>query len=218
MNVPTVPTVTLPQSPRLAPLPVFHPETPAIAQVDYVDNHNPDGHAECCLCYEMNVEPGKTPTCGHAICADCTQQLRKAECPTCRRELVGGYLTQDAGQAIQAAAATDARVLDLVRRAKGNYVAKFPERVFNRDPNLSPEAEAYGEAFSAFIEANPTITDQQLDRLFDAFIDFVQQEEQQHPLTLEDAVNEFSIIGLTMLDNPTVSFDQIYAQFAHTQH
>ncbi len=42
---------------------------------------------ECCICLEENVlESQKTP-CGHCVCTECQDQMRKPVCPMCRADI-----------------------------------------------------------------------------------------------------------------------------------
>ena len=42
---------------------------------------------DCCICLETNVlESQKTP-CGHCVCTECQDQMRKPVCPMCRADI-----------------------------------------------------------------------------------------------------------------------------------
>ena len=42
---------------------------------------------ECCICFNSNYMT-KT-NCNHSICMNCLMDLRKIECPMCRKNLTG---------------------------------------------------------------------------------------------------------------------------------
>lgn len=157
------------------------------------------------------VSPGKQTACGHAICADCTKQLRKAECPVCRARLEAGYLTQDAAQAIEAAGRQDARVREYYDLVYAEYL--------NMDPGRTDRAARdYADAFSLFLSNNET-TPEETIRIFRGFVYFVQLEQMLNPdLTPAEAINPFSLIGIQMLDAPELTFNDIYDMFYRTTH
>jgi hypothetical protein len=191
-------------------------------KIEYIDEnehqHN-HPHEDCCICLEPLVSPGKQNKCGHAVCADCTKHLHKAECPLCRARLEGGYLTEDIGKAIADVENTDAYVAGLIRRAKGEYSARYPDRVFANDRLLPVEAESFGEAFGEFAEANPGMSVYDGDRVISAFFDFMVDERRNRPtLSFQDGIAEFTIIGLEMLGNQNLTFDNAYNMFFRTLH
>ena len=164
------------------------------------------------------VPSDKLTKCSHAICADCTKELQKAECPICRANLEGGYLTQDNTQAIIKKQEQNTYVLSLIDRARSDYSSMYPDRLDMNDPNVEIEGVAFSDAFGKFIENNPQMTIGDVDRIFQAFVEFTYLEQQKEPLTVNDAINEFQIIGYQMLDNKNVTFDDIYATFYHELH
>ena len=180
--------------------------------INHIDNHAGHNHEDCCICLETKVSADKKITCGHAICADCTKQLRKAECPICRARIQGGYLTQDAAQAINNATTQDTRVQQLLDVLSANCLRLYPD--------APPEfCYRYREEFTTFITDNPTITENAAVRIFEAFIDFIEREQDLGKIfTPGHADREFRLIGLQMLDNPNLQFDTLYENFFQIMH
>lgn len=48
---------------------------------------------QCCICIDEDVAPDNLLNCRHPVCHTCLQQLTKAECPLCRKELRGKTVT-----------------------------------------------------------------------------------------------------------------------------
>jgi len=48
---------------------------------------------ECCVCYEKSVPTSCVLKCKHALCKECTGNMRGTKCPMCREELQGTYVT-----------------------------------------------------------------------------------------------------------------------------
>lgn len=42
---------------------------------------------DCCICLETNVLAKQKTPCGHSVCKDCQDQMRKPVCPICRAEI-----------------------------------------------------------------------------------------------------------------------------------
>lgn len=42
---------------------------------------------DCCICLESNVHAEQKTPCGHSVCRDCQDQMRKPVCPICRAEI-----------------------------------------------------------------------------------------------------------------------------------
>jgi hypothetical protein len=165
---------------------------------------------------EPQVSPGKQLACGHAVCAVCTKQLRKAECPVCRKKLQAGYVTQDINQAIAAITVQDARVRELADKAYARYLELHPER---EDEAIFAEARNYSDAYAIFLAANPDIDEQTSLHLFNAFVKFVTEERKKNrQLTLPEAADAFSGLGLQMIANSHMTFEQIYPLFYRTTH
>jgi len=183
----------------------------------YVDGHVASKHEDCCICMEEEIVPlEKVTQCKHAICSDCTKQLRKAECPICRAGLAGGYLTQDITQAIESRKQEDVRVQELVDYVYASYINSNPER---EGQNFLNEARSLSEAFGTFISANPNISRNNATRIFRAFVNFNNNERNLIPNYLPStAINDFSIIGLQMLEHPEQNFNDIYHNFYRQSH
>ena len=213
-----IPIMNRPASPRLNS-PGRQQANPIVGGiVEHVDGHNHQGHThqDCCICMEPTVSPGRETGCGHAVCADCTKMLRKAECPVCRAKLEAGYLTQDANQAIQAATRNDNRVQELRNAVSAEYINMFPNR---EGAELNTEAYDFSNAFTAFIESNPNMTLQDTIRIFRAFVEFAQRERQiDRNMSLNELMIGFSIIGLEMLEDRALGFNEIYQQFFRQEH
>jgi hypothetical protein len=90
---------------------------------------------------------------------------------------------------------------------------------------MQDEARGLADAFSSFIDANPNISYEMALRIFGGFVRFYFD---RHPPQLDtygeirfypfqDAINEFTIIGVQMLVDPTLSYEQIYQMFYTTQ-
>lgn len=202
--------ITIPSPGRRQAIPVV----PGVEH--HIDNHVGHKHDECCVCLDPIVSPGKKTACGHAICMDCTKQLRKAECPVCRAKLADGYLTQDINQAIQAAERQDIRVIELSDAVYTDYLAANPYR---EDQAFLNEARDYQDAFALFLANNPEITRNEAIRIFRAFVEFMRLERQKNPnLTPTNGINAFSIIGIQLLNAPMMQFEDVYNMFYHTTH
>lgn len=50
---------------------------------------------ECCICLDVDVRKEELLDCNHAVCITCLEELRKAECPVCRRNLSGITVTDE---------------------------------------------------------------------------------------------------------------------------
>jgi hypothetical protein len=227
VNIPTnTPTLGSPRTPTLGAVPVFRPATEPTSpgrkqataitatNIEHVDNNVTK--EECCVCTDPLVSPGKKTKCGHAICADCTKQLRKAECPVCRGKLEAGYLTQDANQAIEAAGREDARIQELKDVVYADYINMYPNR---EGVKFEAEARGYSDAFGYFMSNNPKITREEAIRIFRAYIQFMENERMKgNNLTPDAGINEFSVIGIQMLENRNLTFNEIYQLFFHEHH
>ena len=42
---------------------------------------------DCCICLETNVLENQKTECGHCICTECFDQMRKPVCPMCRADI-----------------------------------------------------------------------------------------------------------------------------------
>ena len=198
--------------------PTRTPSVPIVNNdITYIDGHVASKHEDCCICMEEEVVPiEKRTQCKHAICSDCTKQLRKAECPVCRAGLAGGYLTQDIDQAIRSRNIEDARVQELVDVVYASYINLNPNR---EGQNFQNTARSLSEAFGSFISANPNINRDDAIRIFGAFVDFYNMESERIENYIPSrAINDFSIIGLQMLENPYENFNDIYHNFYRKYH
>lgn len=146
----------------------------------------------------------------------CTKQLRKAECPVCRKKLEAGYVTQDINQAIEDTTVQDVRVHELSDKTYARYLELYPDR---EDEAIFAEARNYADAYAVFLAANPDIDEGNAVRLFTAFVKFVRREREKNArLTLLEAVDAFSGLGLQMIANAHMTFEQIYPLFYRTNH
>ncbi len=167
---------------------------------------------ECCVCYDKAVSPNRLTTCRHAICKDCTYQLRKKECPTCRVELSGGYYGEQVDDTIKQFAALDKRIEELTDKTFRHYIQLYETRI-NPD-SLITDAHEYSQAFATFVYDHPDIRDDQIIDIFDAFVQFMKNERHINPnITLNQGIYEFSVIGTVMMDNDDISFDELYDQY-----
>jgi hypothetical protein len=189
---------------------------PAIQQtVSHVDNHPPSGHLDCCICMESTVLPDKTLKCTHAICSDCTRQLRKAECPVCRAKLEGGYYTQDVRQAIQAADMED----KYVEETSDAIYARYSQRFSVMTPQISSDLRSSVDAFKIFISSNPNMSFDDAYRIFSSFVRFYELESAKDKnLNWSDAINKFTTIGLLLLENPGMTFNEAYQSYLVMVH
>lgn len=180
-----------------------------------VDNYRTEIKEDCCICYEKEiVSPANKLICKHAVCAPCTKQLRKAQCPICRANIEGGYYTEDVAAAINSASIEDANTIELIDLLYADYINQHRDR---RD--IQSDARSLAEAFGIFISSNPNISSADAIRIFRAFVSFYEKENAiRNNYTPNDAINEFSLIGLTMLDNPNDNFNQLYQLFFRQNH
>jgi hypothetical protein len=78
-------------------------------------------------------------------------------------------------------------------------------------------AREFSEAFENFIVDNPDLSLEDTLRIFEAFVEFYQLESSKQPnYTPRQAINEFSIIGLEMLNGQ--DFHYIYNNFFRKNH
>lgn len=63
---------------------------------------------ECCVCLETFQEQ-PVMGCSHYVCQECLSNLRKDECPVCRRALNGGIITDQIRQGIHTRRQQDER-------------------------------------------------------------------------------------------------------------
>ena len=48
---------------------------------------------DCVICYDKKVGKSDYLTCNHSVCKNCILQLRKLQCPICRKDLEGKLVT-----------------------------------------------------------------------------------------------------------------------------
>ena len=208
------PPVTTMTSPRLVSEPVF-------TQIDRVNNHSASSHMDCCVCYDTVESPNRSLKCGHMVCADCTKQLHRAECPTCRQPMEGGYFTHEVAQSINRAAAADAKIAELTDMVYSAYVQENPVSDFNVIGRAARDARArsFSDAYATFLTNNADISRTDAVRLFSAFERFVDDSRRLEPnLSLEQAALNFMILGVSMLENPSMSYEKAYAQYSQMLH
>ena len=141
--------------------------------------------------------------CKHSICETCTRQLRDTRCPTCRNNLQGGFYTPETESIIKSAIREDAHTAQLMDMLYADYINEHGDRRGVRE-----DARSLTDAFGTFISANPDISPENAVRIFRAFVEFYKINLDRY--TPDVALNNFNIIGLTMLDNPTENFNKIY--------
>jgi len=75
----------------------------------------------CCVCFDNGVPQHKALGCGHYVCMECTGNLRRDECPTCRAGLIGGYAPEYHERIIAHKASDEGRL----ERANAEYAANI---------------------------------------------------------------------------------------------
>ena len=212
-RTPIVPIVT--RSPdkdnKTNPIPILR--TPKVAKVPMPRSpRSPivvEEKEECCVCQNKLVSPGKMTKCGHGICAECTKNLRKDECPICRSHLTNGYITEKIKQNIQVAQKQDMRIEQLNDMNYAIYIAGYGGL-----DDVNVEARSYSDAFGLFLANYPDISDVDVPRIFNGFVEFVRGQiitnnTDPVPITLVEA---FTPIGLQMIAYPELTYREIYYQ------
>jgi hypothetical protein len=110
----------------------------------------------------------------------------------------------------------EAEVTRSLRPSNPEILPTKPLRSF--DPS-NDEIRDYAAAFKPFIKNNPGMNPQDILRIFKGFINFMRFKHRDQPhLTSRDGINEFSIIGIEMFEDPELDFNQIYQVFFHEYH
>jgi len=162
---------------------------------------------KCCVCYDKQGKPGKSLTCDHYVCQDCTKMLRNPTCPICRAELEGGYATPTTILNIM-----NAESIDATQRIKSD--ALFADYI-QTNPTQETTGRVLVDAFGMFLDKNPQLNDNTARRIFRAFVNFYNEQLIENPgYNPLQAIADFDLIGLQMIIDPvhtprTIA-DQIY--------
>ena len=69
-------------------------EDPLVTDSDTYIIFKMDRHSNCCVCTQHIRERDRLK-CGHSICIECLNSLRKNECPVCRTRMQGRLITDE---------------------------------------------------------------------------------------------------------------------------
>lgn len=159
----------------------------------------------CCVCLdEKTKEEKEVLECNHWVCIDCAKLLTNMFCPVCRKEITKkSQVLEEAKKNIQKSLENSERVSVLSDMLYSLYVLSF--QGLNQESNLLADARSFTDAFKEFIEENPLIAPEILERIFYGFIDFVNIKSLTDPAVLQNlhyAMTLYYPLAYHLMENP----------------